>query len=791
MSLTVRHPMITLVLLALISVPAVVFQGDLKIDSRAENILPATNPRVAEYARFRDAFGTDDLLLIGFEAPDGQRVVDPKPFALLSELTERLASVPEVDPESVISLANVKVPSLVTGPFGPQVVQAPLVQSPPRTQQESDALAKRLEDMPLVSGLLVSEDLAAASAIVALHPPESEDDVQEIQIRAMAGVRSILADLSPRYNVTLHVAGGPATKADFITLLARDMGVFVPLTMLLIGLVLALLFRSWRGVILPLATVLLAMLWTMALIAATGHSINTVTSLLPPLILAVGVGDAVHLLTAWQEARRKNGREPRDAVTEAVEETFGPCLLTTLTTGAGFGSLLASPIGPIGEFGMFAAAGSAIALVLSFTLLPALLSLFPGPPPGPTETRPRPDDRPGVAERISVFLATTVIARPWQTLAAAVLVVALAVGGAVTRLEVEVDFLRYFKSDHPTAKATEFFSQRLAGPVPLELVVEGPPGTFGKPAELRRLAELQAQLETLKISNRHGILVDPVDRSISCADFVKLAHKLEGGPYTIPDDPHRIATWGFYAALAEGGRGARKLLSQDAGHARISARMHNIGSHESQALIARVRELFHDLYAGDPAYSLTVTGSAVIFLEISESITVSQLQSFGLALGLVFLSILVLFRSLRIALLSLVPNVFPICMTFGLMAAAGMTLNMNTAMVSSIAIGIAVDDTIHFLSVYTRERDRSADRTQAVLETCRRVGTACATTSMILCAGFGVSILASFYPTIHFGVLSAATIAAAYVGDFVILPALIVAYSRLRPPDQGQAKGPS
>lgn len=774
--LPIRHPRKELACIALLAglAAAVVGRTGVPIDGRTENILAESDPSVRTYAEFRERFGTDELLLVGVGVPG--RVVDPEPFALLAELTARVREVAGVDSRTVMSLASVRVPQAVPG-LPPRVSLVPLAPAPPADAAQADQLAARVRQLPLLEGFLVSPDLRTACVIAMLRPPEGRDPalVEAEQVRAVEALRATVAGLA-RPGYELHVAGSPVVKADFVGLLRRDLTVLIPISFGLIVLVLVGLYRTWRAVVLPIACVVLAVLFTLAVMALTGHALNTITSLLPPLILSVAIGESIHLVAAWDDERRRPGAEPVAALEAAVQETALPCLLTSVTTVAGFASFELSPILPIREFGRFASLGTVCAFLLTFTLLPALLRLLPGRPPG-ASGRPGEEDG-GRLGRLLAALARFVVGRPRTVLAVSAVPLAGSLLATLAWLEVEVDFVRYFKSTHELPRAVEFFSARLAGPAPLEIAVVGAPGAFGRPEHLRRLDELQRRLEALTFPDLHGRPIDPIDRTMSIASFAKVANQLQGGRPEVPDDPRRLAAIGLLAEMAAEGdgapveRGLWRLLSPDLSRARISCRMQNLGSREAERLVEEVVRLGAGTMG--PGFEVQPTGAAVIFLEVSQAITDGQKTSFVGALVLVFGAMLLVFRSPRSALLCIVPNLFPIAFTFGFMAVSGITLNMGTAMVASIAIGVAVDDTVHFLTGFGRHIALGLAPPEAVAATFRGVGPANLALTLILCVGFGVSMLASFYPTIHFGVLSSWTIAVAFYGDFVLLPALLV-----------------
>ena len=762
-----RRPRAVLAAVALVVLAALPAQGWVRIDSRTENILPATSPSVVDYEAFRGQFGTDELILIGLLAPAGQRMVDPGPYALLAEVTRRLQGVAALESETVISLASARVPAVRPG-FPLRVELVPLVQEPPRDAAGAERVARRAAEVPLVEGMLLSRDLRAASVIAILRALPAGDGSQDALLRAVESVRAALAGVEQGSGVELHLAGTPLVKAAFVGLLRRDMAVLVPVCFGLIALVLIGLYRTTRAVLLPMSCVILAVLLTLATMGASGYALNTITALLPPLLLSVAIGESIHLVSAWDERRRAPGASPSAALEAAVRETALPCLLTSVTTVAGFASLLVSPILPIREFGLFASLGTLFAFLLTFSLVPAVLSLAPGRPPAQGHG----GDHTGRLGRLLGGLARLVVGRPRTVLLLSALPVVASVLATVAWLDVEVDFVRYFKPEHEVPRAAEFFGRHLAGAAPLEVVLQGPPGAFGEPENLRRLQALQARLEALVVPDRHGEPLDAIDRTISVADFMRLANRLQGGGDEIPADRGRIAGIGLLAQMSGAERGMWRLVSQDLSRARLSARMQNLGSKEAATLVRAVQAAAAEVTGG--ALQVTVTGSAVIFLEVSQAITDSQVSSFGGALVLVFGAMLLVFRSPRAALLCVVPNVFPLVFTFGFMAVSGITLNMGTAMVASIAIGIAVDDTVHFLTGFGRHISAGLEPAEAVTATFGSVGPANLALTLILIAGFGVTALASFYPTIHFGVLSAWTIAVAFYGDFVLLPALLV-----------------
>ena len=559
--------------------------------------------------------------------------------------------------------------------------------------------------------------------------------------------------------VEFVVAGGELEDAT-----AR----MVPVMVLLVGGTLLVLFRSFSAAAAALVTVGVAVLWAMGLHGWLGWAQNSLSQALPPLLLVIGVCDAIHLVSHYaDEARpdRTTTRDDRRALLVAMAGDVGPpCVMTSLTTAAGFASFATSDLESFVRFGLVAAFGVMAALVLTFTLLPLLLVWL-----APEKLRTR-----AVSERWDRALAhlvDTAVARSGAILVVSVLVLGFFGWGAL-RLRVDASFEELYGENSRVVRWAHFVSDHLARPDRLELDIALPPSAEPEdPATLDVLNTLGQKLAAV-----HGLgpvhsLSDPLaSLRLAMPDAPdipglgppggaleqnrELFRQASGGGD--PSQPDALAPW----------------LDRSDRRVRISVESDKSPQDEMRRVMDWVNG---DLAAGLPAgWSLIVTGPYAVVHDMVEAIRDTQLRSFGGAALTVFLMVSIFLRSFRWGLLVLVPTVLPVVVTLGTMGWLGRPLDVGSSMVAAVVLGIAVDDAIHILDRFRRQRRAGASHVLAVHDGVRRVGRAVATTSFALALGFGALALSPWQSIASFGLLSAVAILGALVADLLVLPAFFL-----------------
>jgi hypothetical protein len=556
--------------------------------------------------------------------------------------------------------------------------------------------------------------------------------------------------------------------------LAADSARLIPATVLLIGIVLFALFRTWQAVAASLASLGVALLWTFGALGGLGWPQNPITQTLSPLILVIGVANAIHVLARYASERagaeREASREARRAALLHVARDLGPaCTMSSVTTAAGFLSFVTSGAESFVRFGVIAAIGIFGALLVCFTLLPLLLLWLP---PEPVRTR----ESSQTWERALEGMVRAVTGRARLVLGLAVLAVALSAAG-LARLRVEVDAYELYGPRSRVVRWARFVEENLRPTDSLEIELELPDGeTLESPGRLEEVARFSAFLATVEGFGRTRSVLDPLSR------VNRLLHDDAPGFERPADTPEGNAELLLLLSL-EGGASLDPWVSLDQRRLRVSVEAEKMSQSERIAALGAVsRHLREELSPG--GWSYTLTGPVAVYFRMVEEIHRTQLSSFTTA-GLVILGFLSLFlRSLRWGVLALIPNLLPIGATLGTMGWWGIHLDMGTAMVAPVVLGLSDDDAIHLLDQYRRYRRRGIASPDAIQRAVRHVGRAVVTTSLALSLGFFTLILSSWQSVASFGLLSGVAILGALVAYLVVLPAVVLVIR------SGRAPGP-
>lgn len=734
-----RYPRAVLVLIAALTVYFAWQATGVRVDSSSENLLPIDDPARTYYAGVRDAFGTEEVLVVGLFAGD---VFAPATLAKIDAVSKQIAALDGVD--EVLSLSTVK--GVRMGDFGLETGR--LMTKVPATVEEAARFRALVYDNPLYLGTIVSADGKAAGISVRFASMSDRDFIDggyEGQVRAI-----VEGQQGPE---TFAITGIPTLKVYGALYLESDLMRFMPLSVLIVALVLLYTFRTPRGVLIPLSTVLVGVVWTVGFMVLTGTPINLGTVVLPPLLLAIGVAYAVHMMSRYYE-EIEAGRSVEETVAQTLAHIRLPVGVAALTTLAGFATFIVTPIRAIHEFGLYATFGLSAILIASFTVLPALLVLLP---PAKVRRRMHADD--GLASNLLGRLGENAVRRRNAVLAFTALLCAVSFVG-IAQIRVDTDFQGFFDPDGPIRSDAARIGEHLAGTQALAVIVDGDgPQSVTKIEVLRAIRELQRFME-----EQPG-----VDKTLSIVDLLMRVRTVidpEADPF--PESQGAITQ----LLMLGSPRDYKEALNADASRASIIVRTSLSGSTEVGHFVAAVEAFARDNFPR--AVDVRPTGTLVLLNRSADTLAWGQIRG----LWQIFVVLLVLmcgmFLSVRIGLLSLLPNVIPIIILFGIMGWLGIPLNISTTLIAAMAIGIAIDDTIHYLGTFSGELRRTGDQTQAMMNATRSVGVPMVVTSVALAAGFLVLTLSNFAPVRDFGMLSAITMGVALFSDLVITPAILM-----------------
>jgi len=706
----------------------------LRVDTSAEGVLLDNDPDRATRDFARAAFGTlDEVIVVMVEAPS---VYAPETIAALRRLTDALAGVPGV--AEVLSLTNLELPTKGWG-----LVLAPLAGTP-QAPVPADALRRRAERMPILTDNLVSADGRAAAVNVLLQ--EYGGDGAALA-RVVEGIRRAAAAWDGPGRIT--VAGIPATKVDIADLMHRDLIRLTPATIALIVILLFATFRSPRGIWLPMLAIGAGEVMALGFASFTGRTVSVVSIVIPSVVLAIGCSYVVHLFPALSEDTRRI-------------RTQVAVFLSALTTVVGFLSLVTSRIHTIRDHGVFAAIGAGCMYAAVFLLLPALDRIFPGP------VR---DQAPVLTgTRALRGLADTVIARPRAILIGAFLLTVLSLLGLL-RVRVETDYLAYFRASHPVHGEVARVNDRLSGSIPMMVMVDaGRDWAFEDPAMLRSVVLFQRALEK----------IPGIKKTVALPDVLSLVHRAMQGEEVerlwIPEDASQAAQ--LMQLIEFGGRkqSIAHYVDDRRRIANVYVRANLVSSRDLSRAIARIRQVGRAMFG--EAVSVVPTGTMIVLNKTSGTIARGIVSSLLLALAVITVLMILHLRSWKLGLLAMVPNLLPIAFLFGAMGALGVTLSTGTSIAASIALGLIVDETIHFIGAYRARRAAGLDAEAALREVFEQVGPPIVWSAVILAAGFAVLVLSSFLPLVYLGIFMAVTITVSLLSDLLVLPALLLLVDR-------------
>lgn len=664
--------------------------------------------------------------------------------------------------DQTVSLLNAR--DIRSAPDGGLRVDALL--DPLPTEAELPSLRARVLADPSLVGRVVGR--AGRHAVVLLRlRPMSELDSRKVYDAAIA-----VADAQTAPGFTIHVGGVPAMNAVLNRTMSNDMVVMSLLSLLLAGGMLFYIFRHPLAAIGPTLVIGQAFCWVLGLMAISDVSLTMVTSALPAFLTAVGLGDAIHIQSTYRDARAA-GKDNEAAILHALGQTGTPIAFTSLTTAIGLLSFHFASLPAIRDLGLYGALGVAFAYLLSITLLPIVLyynrtSHFGARPT--THGSDRIDRFIGLCSSLSAPLHGS-RRRLWVTLLVGGLSLA-AMLASLTRLQVYHNIMTWLPDDLPMKVATEVLDENVGGTASVVLLVEPKPGgSLADPKLLHALADMEQDL----LSYDDPVFgTDAVSNVTSLLDLIRETERtLHGGDqayYKIPDDAREVRD---ILTLLESSAPdeLRQLLTVDMQRTMVMVRVRWMDASGYEPLVAHIERGIARHLAG--VANVSITGSVHNLFWVVVRLLGDLLRSFTLAFVVITVVMLLLLRDIKLGLLAMIPNLMPVAAILSFMVATGIPIDINNLMVASVAIGIAVDDTIHFLHQFQRHYRQHGHTEAAIAHAFGTTGRAMISTTMIMVGGFSVFLGATLINMQRFGMLMTLTVLSALLIDLVFTPALL------------------
>lgn len=736
-----KHKALALVLLSVTTVFAGYQALGLRYDQNIAVWFLKDDPSIVSYRSFLERFEADQIVVIGMFGDD---VFSPEYLQSIDAVTRAAEAAPNV--HRVLSITNVSVPQ----GEGIDVHIGKLVQTLPTNEQQASELRRRILEDPLLVANFTNPTGTATAVIVELLDAKS-DFIGKIE---MAEAIRIIMEKHGVGPENMALAGAPIIDEQFYKLNFRDSTIFGPLVVLMVMLMTYAVFRRMSAVVVPLVVVVMAIIWTFGLMAFLDLRFTLVTGVLVPIILAIGIADSIHVLSEFYQALRR-GLDRDEAALEATADLLVPCFFTSTTTMAGMLALATANLQPIREFGFMAAFGVGAAFILSITAGPLLLMLVK--PPDPEFHLQQEED--AVAKALSWLSRGSINRSVWVLTVTAILVLLSAY--SLSQLTVGTNALLYFKENSPVRVDTARIDAELGGTATFELLVQTEPGGLKEPENLAHLQTIEHWLEQ----------ADEISQVISPMDSIQELHRVlleePRGTGRLPDSRAMNAQ---LFLLMEGADDFSSSVQDDYSVSRMTGRIRLNDSDKLAESVPKMEQELKDNFSKE-GVEVSFTGFIKLMSSMGQYLLKSQIRSLLAAFVIVTLMLWGLLRSFKLALFSMIPNFTPICLGLGVMSALNISLDPGTVMIGGLALGLVVDDTVHFLVRFRRKVASEHSMATAISETITEVGRPIAITSVVLALSFLVLLLGSFTPNINFGGITSIVVVLAVVADLLVLPA--------------------
>ncbi len=762
----------------------------LKMDTSTEGFLHKTNPMRIEYDVFRDQFGRDEKLMIAVKTDSIFNLGFLKKLDNFhSVLEDELPHIKGVD-----SLINARNTFGIEG----ELIVEPLIDDLPETQEDMSRLRSTITNNSFYKNLLYSEDFTMTTVTIDTQTYSNAEAISEdvnidfdepldfdefLDFDAEAQVdqstpRLYLSDaendeiilktqqIMERFNddnFEIYLSGSAAIAGIFKQALMNDAVVFISLMMVIIMIVLYALFRRISGVFLPLICVGLTLITTVSLMAIFSAPFTMATQIMPTFLLAVVTSAAIHLLAIFYKDLMRT-KDKKASLRYAMGHSGLAIVMTSLTTAAGLWSFSFSGVAPVADLGVFASSGVLVGLLFTLVFLPALIAKT-----NFAHLEQKSDvEGNTLMDRVLLGISKIGTGRPKLIVAiSAILIIFAAV--VATQLRFSHFPLQWLPEDNFARVATETVDENLAGALTLEVVVDtGKTNGLYNPELLRKIDDVSENIDSITSGKMF------VGKVISFIDIIKETNKALNENreeyYSIPDNPDLIAQE-FLLFESSGNGDLNSLVDANYSKARLTLKTPFIDSLEAKIFIDRA-QTYLDKEFGALA-SVSFTGIGTLMTVTFEEAIYSSATSYILAFSLITVLMVLLIGNLKIGLISMIPNLLPIIFLSTIMVIFKMPLDMFTLLIGAIALGLAVDDTVHFMHNFRRYELQYNDVDKAVRLTLMGTGRAITLTSIVLALGFLVLTFSQMNNMFDFGVLTACAILVALVADFFLMPAIM------------------
>ena len=727
---------------------------DVKLSYELAQMLPVTDSTYIEYNSFKEVFGEDgSVLFIGIQDDD---IYDFYKFNNWYDLTYKIKDIEGV--EEVVSIA--KMYQLTKNETTKKFDFLPVIPQKPKDQKELDSLKKIINSLPFYDGLLYNKETNVTLMMITLDKSKLNTKGRIPLIRE---IQEVAENFGRWNNVDMHFSGLPYIRTLTSKKVEDELKIFVILAMLVASLALLVFFRSFKAMMFPMIIVVISVIWALGIISLLGYKITMLTGIIPPLLIVIGVENCIFLLNKYHYEYRNHGNKVK-ALSRVVQRVGNAAFLTNLTTAIGFAAFIVTGNKILVEFGVVASINIMIVFFLSIFLIPIFYSYLR--PPKQRHLNHLENKRTiGMVNRI----VSIVNSRRNAVYIISVVCVVFGIIG-VAKLKTTGNIVDDIPKKDPLYKDLMFMEEHFNGVMPFEISID-----TRKRKGVMRLSNIKKIDNLQKILNEYPELSKPV----SVAEVIKFAKQAyyNGDPafFTLPNN-NEINFMGAY--IPEHNTKKKTILNSfidtNLQVTRISVQMQNIGTKDIKRIQEDLKPKIDSIFNPED-YSTLLTGTSVVFLKGTNYLIRNLLTSLLLAIGAISLLMALLFTSPRMIIVSLIPNLIPQLLTAALMGYLDIPIKPSTILIFSIALGISVDNAIHFLSRYRMElKLNNWNIKESVIFALRETSFSMIYSSVVLFLGFIIFTFSSFGGTEAMGYLVSFTLLAAVLSNLFLLPSLLL-----------------
>lgn len=754
-----RNRIFILFLIAAFTIFLALQWDKMRFSSSQANLLPDDHPINVQYQSFLDQFGEEGNAIV-FAVRDSSLFL-PENFNRWNKLSKQLAAFPEVD--FVLSTDNLQ--ELKKDNSKQEFVLEPLLKSTPETQSALDSITDHLfNDLPFYDNLLFNAANRTVRTIMYL-----DKDIVNTSVRkdfVLKDLTTLVKDFEVETGLDVRISGMPYIRTMNSQNIIDEIGKFILAALGVTSLIFFFFFRSFRATFISMFVVIIGVMWAFGILGLLQYEITVLTALIPPLIIVIGIPNCIFFINKYQQEVKKHGNQAL-SLQRVISKIGNATLMTNVTTASGFATFIITDSKLLKEFGIVASINIIGIFILSLLIIPIVYSFMPLPRTKHLKHLNKRwiDAFVNWMERIVREKRITV-----YVVSIALLVISII---GIYQINISGSPIEDMPKNEQFFKDIRFFEAEFDGIMPVEIVVDTrrPKGVM-KPATLKRMDQLSEVLEE----------IPELSKPLSVVNLVKYSKQAfyNGIPkyYQLPTTQEN----NFIMEVASKSSGNSNLLKSFADStgqiARMTSFMKDVDTERMEAIEGKLQENIDKFFPADQ-YDVYMTGSALLFLKGTKYLVKNLVLSLAFAIFLIALFMAYLFRSFRMIIISLIPNLLPLVVTAGVMGFAGVPIKPSTILVFSIAFGISVDDTIHFLAKYRQELIANKWRIQkSVYAALRETGVSMFYTSIVLFFGFSVFTISNFGGTVALGALVSATLLFAMLANLVLLPSLLLSLER-------------